>query len=62
MELIKWKRGGQWIENDEGYHYRYCGACGSKLSTIGMAVSIATIVSFATVATLRKQQPLANIL
>ena len=30
MELIKWKRGGLWIENDEGYHYRYCGACGGK--------------------------------
>ena len=30
MELIKWKRGGQWIENDEGYHYRYCGVCGGQ--------------------------------
>lgn len=30
MELIKWKRGGQWVDNDEGYHYKYCGACGGQ--------------------------------
>ena len=29
-EWIKWQRKGQWVDNDEGYHYRYCGACGGK--------------------------------
>lgn len=27
MELAKWKRGGQWVDNDEGWHYRYCSRC-----------------------------------
>jgi hypothetical protein len=27
MELAKWNRGGQWVDNDEGWHYRYCSRC-----------------------------------
>ncbi len=30
MEWIKWKRGGEWVDNDEGYHYAYCYTCASK--------------------------------
>ena len=30
MEWIKWKRGGRWVDNDEGYHYAYCHACCRK--------------------------------
>lgn len=27
MEWTKWKRRGQWVENDEGYHMKYCHLC-----------------------------------
>lgn len=30
MELIKWKRGGHWVDNDEGYHYKYCHSCAQE--------------------------------
>lgn len=30
MEFLKWKRGGKWIENDEGYHYEMCYTCRKK--------------------------------
>ncbi len=26
----KWKRGGQWVDNDEGWHYRHCYTCGRE--------------------------------
>jgi len=29
MELVKWKRGGRWVDNDEGWHYRHCHRCGT---------------------------------
>ncbi len=29
-EWIKWKRGGRWVDNDEGYHYQHCHCCGRK--------------------------------
>jgi len=29
-EWIKWQRKGQWVDNDEGYHYKHCHACGGK--------------------------------
>ena len=25
---IKWRRGGQWVDNDEGYNYQHCASCG----------------------------------
>ena len=29
MNLIKWQRGGRWVDNDEGWHYRHCSRCGT---------------------------------
>ena len=29
MQLVKWKRGGRWVDNDEGWHYRHCHRCGT---------------------------------
>ena len=29
-EWIKWKRGGRWVDNDEGYNYQYCHSCGGR--------------------------------
>ena len=29
-EWIKWKRGGKWVENDEGYHYSWCHSCSGR--------------------------------
>ncbi len=26
----KWKRGGRWVDNDEGWHYRHCYTCGQE--------------------------------
>ena len=30
MEWAKWKRGGRWVDNDEGWHFRHCHRCGKK--------------------------------
>ena len=30
MQWAKWKRGGQWVDNDEGWHFRHCHRCGKK--------------------------------
>lgn len=27
MEWIQWERKGQMVDNDEGYHYKFCAAC-----------------------------------
>jgi hypothetical protein len=27
---IKWKKGGRWQDNDEGYNYQYCARCGKS--------------------------------
>jgi hypothetical protein len=24
---VKWHKGGRYVDNDEGYHYKYCCAC-----------------------------------
>ena len=29
-EWIKWKRGGRWVDNDEGYNYQHCHCCGRR--------------------------------
>ena len=29
-DWIKWKRGGRWVDNDEGYNYQYCHSCERK--------------------------------
>ena len=23
-EWVKWRRGGEWVDNDEGYYWAYC--------------------------------------
>ena len=30
MQWAKWKRGGLWVDNDEGWHFRHCHRCGKK--------------------------------
>jgi hypothetical protein len=29
-EWVKWQRGGEWVDNDEGYHYAYCSVEGKR--------------------------------
>ena len=29
-QWVKWKRGGRWVDNDEGYHWKYCHCCRRK--------------------------------
>jgi len=29
-DWVQWKRGGEWRDNDEGYHYAYCAVEGRR--------------------------------
>ena len=29
-EWVKWKRGGRYVDNDEGYHYAFCATCSKR--------------------------------
>ncbi len=26
-DWVKWRRGGEWVDNDEGYHWKFCHSC-----------------------------------
>ena len=29
-DWVKWRRGGEWVDNDEGYYWAYCSVEGKR--------------------------------